>query len=427
MLLASVLPWLNEPLEGTYSAWQLPVDIGWQFHTYFITYGLLCLLCAAFAFFVAYANWKPLSRGSDFFEDKGTIAGFFCLVPIVLFIHQYIFADLVTMEHLSQHQIQLLFIQNYFGYDFPTKYVILDPLTFDSSTILNRSLLLLDQVSGGVLLPFVSAFLLFGYTRFSVHHPSAPNSKKHNGHLSRVVLVLALFCLIVLGRAPAAIACEDIAKTSLSSGDYVGALNWLQAALFLNPTLDQVDYFHVQRGEALYYLHPYQQSLDSLAYLASVYSQRKDRLDAFKQLQEVWHENHNASWVVNEMDGALELQAQASLPLSGDPIQEPKNDDATLPWLQQLILVDPSNVYAHYLLGSVQYDLENYPACTEQMLQVIQINANADVLSSAYTYIGLSYAGQGDVVKERMYLEKAVTLDTHYFNNTAREELSGLR
>ena len=32
MLSSSCLPWLNDPLGKWYSAWSLPVDIGWQFH-----------------------------------------------------------------------------------------------------------------------------------------------------------------------------------------------------------------------------------------------------------------------------------------------------------------------------------------------------------------------------------------------------------
>jgi hypothetical protein len=60
------------------------------------------------------------------------------------------------------------------------------------------------------------------------------------------------------------------------------------------------------------------------------------------------------------------------------------------------------------------------------MIAVTQISSNADIQSSAYTYMALSDAGQGNVVEERMLLFKAVELDPNYHNNTAREELSGL-
>jgi hypothetical protein len=53
MLCASALPWLNDPLQGFYSAWKLPVDIGWQFHINILSYGLLCTCCAILAFLTA--------------------------------------------------------------------------------------------------------------------------------------------------------------------------------------------------------------------------------------------------------------------------------------------------------------------------------------------------------------------------------------
>ena len=60
------------------------------------------------------------------------------------------------------------------------------------------------------------------------------------------------------------------------------------------------------------------------------------------------------------------------------------------------------------------------------MTKVIQLSRNADIQSSAYTYIGLSIAGQGNVVDARKFLFQATKLDPAYHNNTAREELSGL-
>ena len=59
MIGASLLPWLTDPLQGNYSAWKLPIDIGWQFHVAIVNYGLLCLCCALYAFCVSYAHWKP--------------------------------------------------------------------------------------------------------------------------------------------------------------------------------------------------------------------------------------------------------------------------------------------------------------------------------------------------------------------------------
>ncbi len=83
-------------------------------------------------------------------------------------------------------------------------------------------------------------------------------------------------------------------------------------------------------------------------------------------------------------------------------------------------------MYGEYLVGRIQYDLHDYTGCTEQMVRVIELTSNRDVQSSAYTYMALSDAGKGDYLEERTLLFKAEQLDPNYYNNTARQELSGL-
>ena len=61
------------------------------------------------------------------------------------------------------------------------------------------------------------------------------------------------------------------------------------------------------------------------------------------------------------------------------------------------------------------------------MYKVIRFSTDIAVQSSAYTYIALSDAQQGDYTSSRRFLLKAIALDPAYRNNTAREELSGLR
>ena len=60
------------------------------------------------------------------------------------------------------------------------------------------------------------------------------------------------------------------------------------------------------------------------------------------------------------------------------------------------------------------------------MNAVIRLSGNANLQSSAYTYLALSAGGQGKYSDERDLLFKAVALDPDYHNNTAREALSGL-
>ena len=238
---------------------------------------------------------------------------------------------------------------------------------------------------------------------------------------------LLVLSSIVFGRAPAALYSGNQAKSALSSGNYTKALWWLNTELELNPSLDNLDYYHIERGQALFYLHPNQPNIESYAYLASVYSQHSDVNDAYQQLFLAWQANRTTPWIVNDVDYALEKNIEAIRPLQGTVIQRSPNDDRSLYQLQLMLEADPSNVYGHYLYGLIQYDLHDYSECMKQMAEVINLNSNTDVLSSAYTYLGLSYAGQGNILKERTLLLTAISFDPSFYNNVAREELSGLR
>ena len=61
------------------------------------------------------------------------------------------------------------------------------------------------------------------------------------------------------------------------------------------------------------------------------------------------------------------------------------------------------------------------------MLSVIALSSDPDIRSSAYTYLALSSESEGNYVQARDYLFKAQDFDPAYRNNTAREEISGLR
>ena len=426
MVCASVLPWLNDPLGEASSAWELPIDIGWQFRVGIFSYGLLCLCCAGYAFLVAYANWKPF-KGGDYFVQKRITAGLLCLIPVALFLLQYLCIDAGSMASLAQHETQMLLMQNHLGYRVAGHLIPIDPFLLDISTLSGRLELLADQVSIGLLLPCLSAWLLIDYRRFTTPPRTVASKKRRNYILFAGILIF----VVVLGRAPAAMVCEYQARTSLTEGNYAQALVWLDRALILNPALNQVAYYHIERGQALYFLRPDQQSDDSHAYHAFIYRQQRDYLDAYQELLAVWHSQHTSSWVVSEMSITLERLAEYSRPsnmLPGTPpVARLDNDESALPWLQLLTQVDPNNVYGQYVVGRVQYDLHNFTMSITQMSIVIRLSPDANIQSSAYTYMALSDVGQGDYVNARQLLFKAVELDPNYHNNTAREELSGLR
>jgi tetratricopeptide (TPR) repeat protein len=131
--------------------------------------------------------------------------------------------------------------------------------------------------------------------------------------------------------------------------------------------------------------------------------------------------------VLDEFAVTLERLAEMPHPLNGALRLRVSREEASLNWLYQLSQADPRNIYAHYMIGRIEYDLQDYNQCEVQMLAVLNVGQEESIASSAYTYLGLSHFGQGDLVAGRQNLLKAESLDPSYRNNTAREELSGLR
>jgi hypothetical protein len=445
MLGASFLPWLNDPLGEVYSAWHLPVDIGWQLQSGLLNYGLLCTCCALYAFFVAYSRWQccrdPLcaSRWRTFsrsLSNSMIFAGVFCLFPVFLFLEQYVFVDVHDMDVLAQHSVQLLLIQQHLGYNTASQLIPLQPFTVSSSTLLGRLEILVNQVSGGILLPCISALIALDYTHFFALPPEVAvppewgvAKKRRQNKRIAVLVVGLLIALVAFGRAPLAMACEYQAKEALLAGNYTVALQWLDAARALNPELDQVPYYHRERGQAWYYLHPGGANDDSHVYLAFTYREQQDYLAAYQELLIVWHaQSQNApAWLVAEMSTTYEQLAEVTRKddATTSVLQANLSSDA-LPWLQMLSQIDSSNVYSYYIMGRIAYAQHSYDACIVQMSSIARPNYNLDVQSAAYTYIALSLMRQGNTAEARKVLFEAVTLDPFYHNNTAREELSGL-
>ncbi len=434
MLVASVLPWLKDPLGDAYSAWNLRIELGWQvfgipptIFTGFFSYGMLCAGSALYAFLVAYANWKPF-RGSGYFVGKHSTAALLCALPAIVFCLQYLCIDMPFMAHLAQREGQLLLIQIHFGYGLPAQRVPINPLTLDISSFQQRFILLLDQVSFGLFGPCIGCWMLLDHQRWFAVRPysTRTNTTKRRRPLLTTVGVLAL--LVLFGRAPIAMLCETQAVVALAAGNYPSTLQWLDVAKVFNPLLNDVAYYHKERGQALYFLHDNdEQNDDSRIYLAFAYRDQGNLVEAYQQLLAIWKLHRSTSWLMDEMDNTLERLAENGTLLRVQPQVNINAEGASLQWLQMLAQVNPDNVYGRYSIGRIDYELHDYTDCGIQMARVLVLSSNQEVQSSAYTYMGLSKAGQGNYIASRELLLQAVKLDPYYRNNVAREELSGLR
>lgn len=430
LMVASGLPWLADPLGQQYIAWSLPVDAGWGVQSALLNYGTVCLGCLLLILAAVYRelmDWRDSTARSPYTWRSARLAGVLCFVPVVLFVWQYLFADLPAMHTLAQHETQLLLIQSQFGYSSANQFIRMLPFMASASTLAGRLSLLINVLGPGIFLPCIAGVMALVYAQI-VGGSSwlASTLLPARVKWSAAVVGCALL-LVFLGRAPAAVACEYAAQQSLTVGDYVSALRWLDRALWLNPAFEQVPDFHIARGNARYYLFHENDSDDSRAYVAFVYGEQSNFLGADDELLQIWH-SHNervSPWVRDEMSITLERLSEHTMRDSFLPPIMHYNPSA-LPWLQLLERVDPSNVYSLYVSGRIYYVQNSYDTCIAYMLHVLTSGSAATIRSSAYTYIGLSLERQGKAAQARQILFLAVRLDPYYHNNTAREELSGL-
>jgi hypothetical protein len=422
LLCASILPWLKDPLGKVYCAWQLPTYTGWLYPAGFLNYGLLCLLCALYAFLFASSGQQPwrTSSGYTYLHKIARFAPFF---PVLLFLFQYLCADMSTMALLANHERQMLFIQQHFNYQGTIQLITLNPLTLDISTLWDRLLLLLDCISYAPLLLCTTPLLLHSYQPSHVH-TLVTTVSDHKPKLAIFCCITVLLALFV--RAPVGILCEYTAKDALAAGNYEQAQVLLNAASLFNPEFEQVAYYHAEQGQAQYFLSGAQLTTDGRVYLANRYRTQGDYLDAYQQLLVAWHAHPTVAWIGDEVDRTLESMIEARGPLRGQAVKRINVDDTALPWLQVIAKVDPSNAYAIYIIGRIDYDLHDYSSCIASMSTLLQPNAEEAMRSSIYTYMALSETGLGNYTSARLLLFKAIASDPSYHNNTAREELSGL-
>ncbi len=429
LVCTSFLPWLKDPLGDAYNAWNLPLELGWWVGlpttlTRLLNYGVLCTLCAVYTMLVGYAAVRSF-RGRVYFRNKHMLAALVCIAPLLLFFVQYLFIDVAFMAALAQRETQTLLIQHHFGYHSAAQRIAINPLTLDISSLQQRFVLLFDQVSVGLAGPLLSCWLLLHYRRRYGLLQDGPFWKSYR---TRPVIIGIIGLLLFVGRAPLGMFCETQADAALAAGNYVPALQWLDAAQLFNPLLNDVAFFHRERGQALYFLHNNdEQNDDTRVYLASAYRNQGNLFDAYQQLLIPWKEHRTLAWVKGDLAITLEMLAESKRPLKVQPHIALETEEAALQWLQILTEVDPSNVYSRYSTGRINYEVQDYKGCTLQMQYVLPLSTNPEIQSSVYTYMGLSEEAQGYYALSRELLLHAVKLDPYYRNNTAREELSGLR
>jgi hypothetical protein len=131
MVGSTFIPWVVDTLGGEYTAWKVQVDIDWQIQFSAFNYGLLCVLYAALVLYRMLTHWRLRDdpRAQAEYQIISKPVGWLCLFPIALLMFQYLFADVYGIDVLAQHEIQMLLIQQQFGYNVLNQVLTLVPFT----------------------------------------------------------------------------------------------------------------------------------------------------------------------------------------------------------------------------------------------------------------------------------------------------------
>ena len=427
MLTTSVLPWLRDPFGQAYSAWQLPIDTGWPVRSDYLNYGVLCLICAFAAFAVVFIAWRSGGKVMGARRQAvDVVASILCLSIVSLFLAQYLLNDLSAIDRLARQKEQMLLISGHFGYTHTPEMFPLGALDIDISNIGTRYQLFVDQLQIGVFFLFPALCLMLDIR--ATKRTALPRSRSAWALLAGGFL---LFIFLITGRAVAGMMAQNLASDAIAQGNYIGALQWLDRAVFFDPEISQEVSYHIERGHAEYFLYSGRQSDDSRAFVTTLLVQEKDYQGAYQLLSSMWQSNRSRPWLLDQVSSVLEILTESTHPAQLQYLpQKPQTivtkDSAALPWLRVLVQMDPGNVYAHYMLGRIDYDLQDYPGSKAELLDSLQFASDEAYQSSVYTYVAFSDYKTRSYVEGREMLLRAVQLDPEYRNDVARNALSGL-
>jgi len=447
LIAALSLPWVRIPLIGATGALGLPVELGWGIHSGILSYGLLCLLVAALCCVVGVlallpgAHARTLGRTLSLRASVLITLGALALAITALYAFQTLLADFRLVGVWADQENQSLLIRYHLGYALPRQLRTLQPFQVQTATVTDRLLLLVQVSTIGILLPALPGLLcLYGAWLARRDPPGEwpPVETERARRVRRLLLggVVAV-SLIILARAPAALAAEKLGQDAVTGGDYAAAFARFDWAERLNPNLAAFATFRTQRGEAQYVLGA-RASEDASLYLAGQYRTQRSYLLAWGADFPLLQAHPDDAVLRQDTLLTLERIIESSTNVGLTPVDDEaafhnptvilKTDDvdSSMPWLDALLRIDPSNVYARYLRGRTLYTLHAYELAGQDFQAILAVSHDAYARSAAYTYEALCRGGLNDYAAERALLQQAVELDDGYYNTTARQAASGL-
>ncbi len=449
LIAAVALPGVRIPLIGATGALGLPLELGWGIHASILSYGLLCLLvaavcCAAGARTLlpgvsARALGRPLSSlRAPLLVTLGALA----LAITALYVFQALLADFRLIGVWADQENQSLLIRYHLGYSLPRQLRTLQPFQVQTATVTDRLLLLVQVSTIGILLPALAGLLcLYGAwlaRSDTIAEPLSPVDMERARRVRRLMLgAVVAVGVIMLARAPVGLAFEKLGQDAVTGGDYATAFDRFDWAERLNPNMAAFATFRTQRGEAQYVMGA-RTSEDASLYLAGQYRTQRSYLLAWGADFPLLQAHPDDAVVRQDTLLTLERIIESSTNVGLTPVDDEaafrnptvilKTDevDSSMPWLDALLRIDPSNVYARYLRGRTLFTLHAYELAGQDFQAILAVSHDAYARSAAYTYVALCRAGLGDYAAERVLLQQAVELDDGYYNTTARQAASGL-
>jgi len=390
-----LVPWLGVPLEPERRAFALRLYAAGMPVRGWASYGGAELVFPALAIIALLR-----SRGGR--SWLAGAAGLLAVLLPVLFVVQTALSDAPLAQHLNQQQNESTSISHLFSYAVPRSSVtsvLLFPLTGNWRLVASelRSGWFLC-VGGGIVL-------------FARHFPAMVEQLRRRRSLRWGSVATLLVVAGLIGRGIAANLVTASATDALVAGDYATAISRLDFAERLNPDLRYRLDVELTRGQALEAGGDRSSPL-ALLYLSRVRHGEGDNLGALAALQAAAREAPSEPVITAEyirLARTLAVEQQDPGPLQA-VVAHPYGDLAA----------------EHYALGRILLAQSDFGRAIPQMQRTIALSsADANVRSSAYTYLAICELRLGHSEAGHRDLLTAVALDGEYINSLARSLAAG--
>ena len=389
LILGLVLPWFAIPLQAQQSAWSLPVVLAGVRSFSWVSYGAVIAVCV---------GWLALIR-SGRATAATALVGVVALVVSITFLVATGTANWTLLQRLEDQTAQQSAIFGQFGYTVPAQtpsLMLLVPVTGTQALVGGALRLGWFSTSLGGLVLFAS-----GASRLAdrVRRARMPG---------KVLTALAVLLMAgVLGRGVAASYLAGQGAADTRAGNYQAAGATLANAHRLDPLLTSSAAYNMALGQVQLAAGSRGQPLALLADAAARGAVGNIRGQVTELRQALAREPANPV-LLQQLDQASQFLAVTDR--DPGPVQ---------------LLTDPS-VADEYTQGRVLYTVGDYSAALQSFRQVLTMTTDANVTSSALTYIALSEMKLGQTIQARRDLLRAVSVDAGYYNTLARSVLAGL-